>query len=45
MLQHAGNSMHLPKVLTRAAMAGGRPGKHDNINRSHREQRIVNRNI
>lgn len=31
MLQHAGNSMHLPKVLTRAAMAGGRPGKHDNI--------------
>ena len=31
MLQHAGNSLHLPKVLTRAAMAGGRPGKHDNI--------------
>ena len=31
LLQHAGNSMHLPKVLTRAAMAGGRPGKHDNI--------------
>ena len=31
MLQHADNCAHLPKVLTRAAMAGGRPGKHDNI--------------
>ena len=31
MLQYADNSLHLPKVLTRAAMAGGRAGKHDNI--------------
>ena len=31
MLQHADSCAHLPKVLTRAAMAGGRPGKHDNI--------------
>ena len=31
MLQHADSCAHLPNVLTRAAMAGGRPGKHDNI--------------
>ena len=31
MLQHADSCAHLPKVLTRAAMEGGRPGKHDNI--------------
>ena len=31
MLQYASNTSRLPNVLARAAMAGGRAGKHDNI--------------